>query len=285
MKHNIQKECGVIMLPTENKSAIVLGDILVNVGENNVQNDDHVTKQHIYIISNDEEEEIEVGDWVLSSSNIVHKCVAINDEGRLSFQELNFITVLAKSCKKIIATTDNLRVGASGTNLKESIYLPQPSEDFIEKFIESYNNGNPIEKVLVDYSKYINIPTGTKIKFNDNLLSSLRHLEGLECVVTYGLENRQTFGDDCLNVAYKVDDYEIKYFCHVNHFSDSIEDYYYLKPTISYKGNNIYISSIKEEWDREEVIANLKELYHNMVDKYDLEVDYNFINKWIEKKL
>ena len=42
-------------------------------------------------------------------------------------------------CKKIIATTN------------ASLDLPQPSKQFIEKYIEEYNKGNVITDVLVEY--------------------------------------------------------------------------------------------------------------------------------------
>jgi len=66
---------------------------------------------------------------------------------------------LCKDCKKIIATTDtSLKLyesetlaSASGFSLKtDDIILPQPSKEFIQAYIESYNVGKPIESVLVE---------------------------------------------------------------------------------------------------------------------------------------
>ena len=63
-------------------------------------------------------------------------------------------------CKKIIATTD------SSLGYEESIYdprsktggkwilLPQPSQSFIEKYIEQYNKENIITDVMVEYQEY-----------------------------------------------------------------------------------------------------------------------------------
>ena len=58
-----------------------------------------------------------------------------------------------KTLKEIIATTDS-----SLGKLKKSEhhsgyieYLPQPSNSFIEKFIERYNSGNTITDVMVEY--------------------------------------------------------------------------------------------------------------------------------------
>jgi len=58
-----------------------------------------------------------------------------------------------KGSKKIIATTDKLRVFTrdefSGV---DNQHLPQPSESFLQKFIYAYNNGDPITEVMVEYN-------------------------------------------------------------------------------------------------------------------------------------
>ena len=57
-------------------------------------------------------------------------------------------------CKKIIATTDTslkvIKLSNLGENWKD-ISLPQPSQEFIQYFIEEYNKGNIITDVLVEY--------------------------------------------------------------------------------------------------------------------------------------
>jgi hypothetical protein len=80
----------------------------------------------IYITSN---EEIKEGDWYYNERlNKVFQAIA---KSGYNTTDKEF---------KIIASTDL------------SLELPQLSKEFIEKFIESYNNGNPIVDVLVEHS-------------------------------------------------------------------------------------------------------------------------------------
>lgn len=66
---------------------------------------------------------------------------------------------LTQGWKKIIATTDtslftlaDCPVRGAASNIK--YILPQPSQQFIEKYIESYNKGEIITDVLVEYEEY-----------------------------------------------------------------------------------------------------------------------------------
>lgn len=76
----------------------------------------------IYILSDDK---IEDGDWCYDEYN------------KIIFQNKSIGT--PGMSKKIIATTNT------------SLNLPQPSQQFINKFIEEYNKGNMINDVLVEY--------------------------------------------------------------------------------------------------------------------------------------
>ena len=113
-----------------------------------IPNVDIFKHQHLYIILDDE---IKLFDWVYNNKeNIVERIT--------SKTKLIFVLEENKenqTFKKIIATTDtsleprNL-YGNSG--LFKTI-LPQPSQQFIQKFVEEYNKGNIIEDVLVEYGK------------------------------------------------------------------------------------------------------------------------------------
>ena len=113
-----------------------------------IPNVDIFKHQHLYIILDDK---IKLFDWVYNNKeNIVERIT--------SKTELIFVLEENKenqTFKKIIATTDtsleprNL-YGNSG--LFKTI-LPQPSQQFIQKFVEEYNKGNIIEDVLVEYGK------------------------------------------------------------------------------------------------------------------------------------
>ena len=100
--------------------------------------------QHLYIISDDE---IKEGDWCYDKRpdengdlvDIVYQVKNIEFELRTSTE------------KKIIATTDSSLWRPSHKYASDVILLPQPSQQFIEKFIEEYNRGNVITDVLIEY--------------------------------------------------------------------------------------------------------------------------------------
>lgn len=89
---------------------------------------------HIYITS---DEEIKEGDW--------YYCKGARTDAHGLVQATKRIIEIGvndnEEFKKVIATTDS------------SLDLPQPSKQFIQKYIEEYNKGNKIGKVLVEYSE------------------------------------------------------------------------------------------------------------------------------------
>lgn len=108
----------------------------------------HYISKEIYITS---DEEIKEGDWVLNtSSNEIYQC---NDASKSNQYKHN---------KKIIATTDkSLNIDISSEfqkkhYIKEFKYLPQLSQEFIEKYIKEYNKGNIITDILVEYAQDLN---------------------------------------------------------------------------------------------------------------------------------
>ena len=103
--------------------------------------------QNLYIISDDE---IKLFDCVYNNKeNIVERIT--------SKTQLIFVLEENKenqTFKKIIATTD------------ASLGLPQPSQQFIEEFVEEYNEGNTIEWVDVEY---ICVGYDTSVEGNPNI--------------------------------------------------------------------------------------------------------------------
>ena len=96
--------------------------------------------QHLYIISDDE---IKENDYCLNlETNTVFK---MHKHG-LPTSNRN---------KKIIATTDtSIKIFAGKGDICDLYYnLPQPSQQFIEKYIEEYNNGNIITDIKVEYKR------------------------------------------------------------------------------------------------------------------------------------
>jgi hypothetical protein len=96
---------------------------------------------HLYIISDDE---IKDGDWCY---NFTLKTV----EKALSDRKTT------NTFKKIIATTDISLSPQAWIGSIGYLSLPQPSQQFIDKYIESYNKGEVITDVLVEYERVFEI--------------------------------------------------------------------------------------------------------------------------------
>ena len=123
----------------------------------NVENFKH---QHLYIISDDE---IKEGDWCIIDNNKVGKRTnkqtypnCTDGESHLCYYYIingEERSYHVSHCKKIIATTDTSLepINLYGNSGLFKTKLPQPSEQFIQKYIEEHNRGNIISDVLVEY--------------------------------------------------------------------------------------------------------------------------------------
>ena len=153
------KKAQVIMLPTLKESALLLNPttnklVLTKEIASKVYPIEEYIKlgfkpQHLYIIS---EDEIKEGDW----------CMIIDKTSKLygQFEQHKGKHQRNEQWKKIIATTDTSLYQATGKAYKmvdgfKPTYknLPQPSQQFIEIYIEFYNKGNIITDVLVEYKR------------------------------------------------------------------------------------------------------------------------------------
>jgi len=151
------KYSDVVMLPTNEKAS----KSVINLDNDNelIHIDNYIPKlecgnQHFYILS---DEEIKEGDWCImldSFGNVFSNPQQYNDP---KTQHLN------KGLRKIIATTDD---SIDGFYRGYAYQLPQPSESFIEAFVESFNKGQQITEVMVecetvtDWDNYTTIPVG-----------------------------------------------------------------------------------------------------------------------------
>lgn len=96
------------------------------------------TNFHLYFLS---DEEIKEGDWMFHMLD--EKPAQWNGE------EIN---PSVYGYKKIVATTDKLMLDEQSTFIYGyKAPLPQPSQSFIEYFVEEYNKGNVITEVEVEY--------------------------------------------------------------------------------------------------------------------------------------
>ena len=182
LKENAQ----VIMLPV-NKSKLALfennklswtpeKDHYYETGEYGIKS------QHLYIVS---DEEIKEGDWFICG-NEVHKCTGVYSLKVTSYIKCKKGDCSVEICKKIIATTDTSLMITIGSNLVDeetNTYtevidsLPNPSQGFIEKYINEYNKGNVITDILVEYETIKN-PNFNRNKgvcsFNPTYLKQLK---------------------------------------------------------------------------------------------------------------
>lgn len=142
------KPSQVIMLPVINRILFVnrFNKMFIN---NNYRDGE---TYDIYITSDDK---IEKNDWCM----IIDKASSLYGE----FEQHKGSHSRSDQWGKIIATTDTslgfiiprFTSGNRGAvDVSEKILLPQPSQQFIEKYIESYNKGEVITDVLVEYKSY-----------------------------------------------------------------------------------------------------------------------------------
>ena len=133
------KRTKVVMLPTNEKALNLTPIVLYNNKLFSCFSPQYVYEkavfQHLYFLSDDE---IKEGDWKYDT---FHKEIS----------QVKSLNSISKYDKKIIATTDSSLL-FGGPKSKEWVYLPlpKPSEGFIQKFVDSYNNGKPITEVDVE---------------------------------------------------------------------------------------------------------------------------------------
>lgn len=151
------QECEVVMLATE-YGKITLYDYAnlntLSLAQGNHKGIKHIiVPHHLYITSNEKIKEL---DWYVDDCNRVRQSI-ISDKDYWDKRP---------DYKKIIATTDeSLKIDNDITDQTSAIWnktdiktvivgsksLPKPSDSFISKYIEEYNKGNIITKVLVEY--------------------------------------------------------------------------------------------------------------------------------------
>ena len=146
------KRAQVIMLPTKNNGTIDTYDS-GKICLTNKKTDWSWKKgfNELYIVSDDE---IKEGNWCYDKlNNNIYQATKIVIHNLKSLEYELYL-------KKIIASTDTALtiVDKHMFNGYSNNHLPQPSQQFIEKYIESYNKNEVITDVLVDYKTNILYP-------------------------------------------------------------------------------------------------------------------------------
>jgi len=165
------KKCKVVMLPTNEKAQV--GEITSNTTmpelfimnkkvykawntnyHGNIVDGSHLRGNHLYILS---DEEIKEGDWCMElerysiQDDNIEDCFPYTSVGEDHEDNMKIIASTDKSLKLYESET---LAKASGFSLKtDDITLPQPTDAFIQKYIEEYNKGNIITRVLVEYEE------------------------------------------------------------------------------------------------------------------------------------
>lgn len=162
------KKCKVVILPTEKAENCLIKyegqktQVLIPFKPNYLYTqrylkENYSTSHHLYILS---DEEIKEGDYSIFENNIV-KILSYNrsklDLVDVEFLNSNKITIHKDNLEyKIIATTDkSLKIDTEIFGKNRYKLFPEPSQSFIEKYIQKYNQGNPITEVMVEYD-YLN---------------------------------------------------------------------------------------------------------------------------------
>ncbi len=154
----------VVMLPTEKESDIGLYNGKLYNSSSGSKTDDWIN-HNIHFLSN---EEIKVGYTGKAVATVkddtrIHYLVdvLVTEKGQCYCSGDKKFSFEYYSIRAVIATTDNnLIVIDKISNGKESgrlieTLLPQPSESFVEKFVEKYNFNEQITGALVQYYDYI----------------------------------------------------------------------------------------------------------------------------------
>ena len=188
----------------------------------------------IYILN---EDEIKEGDWFIGDNISIKQCT-LNNGGNINFKGGWYSG--STNCKKIIATTD------TSLNYIEhddtvpypkgvQIRLPQPSQQFITKYIEEYNKGNVITDVLVEYEQdYTNRNCSTCSLGTDGTCEL--NLEKKCCSSTNNVTKHGDYWISCLDGEEDSEIYKIK---------------------VTPKDSTITIKKLKDSLNREEIIEQM----------------------------
>lgn len=145
-------KANIILLPTKDTKSILhitkdTKSLLVGERIVEIEPYKNLISQHLYVF--DYVSEINIGDYcIILSVNKLHPDKYNKTIGKVTFKTLSGIYIDGENYQydniepyKIIASTDT------------SLDLPKPSDSFIDKFVEEYNDGNVIEEVLVQYEQ------------------------------------------------------------------------------------------------------------------------------------
>lgn len=141
------KKCQVVMLPTEKASSIHANPKkLVKWHMDIIPTNKDCVNQHLYILS---DEKPKISDWCIQKGVWLCKITCNRDLSQSNLKKI--IATTNKSLTIDIIPSSGFKSGVGALSHKQTINLPQPSQSFIEKYVEEYNKGNIIIEVMVEY--------------------------------------------------------------------------------------------------------------------------------------
>ena len=177
-------KCNVVMLPTKNESSLWINcenKLKIHIKDRMCPGKQEF--QYLYFTSN---EEIKEDDWCIDKYNQLGQIK--KNTGDITKYKYPLVfkffgtrttNIEGHICKKIIATTDELYLSELFPVDNEihslTSRLPQPSQQFIEKYIEEYNKGNQIVDVLVEITdSYLEVDYTSKLKLDSQNQITIR---------------------------------------------------------------------------------------------------------------
>lgn len=195
------KRAQVVILPTDKDSNLVFNPItgkLLNIynspysAKEWININTSIIPKHLYILS---DEEIKEGDYIYWLSQ--NKIIQCEDNSMRDRQDL---------CKKIIATTDTSLFTLTdcpirGSDSSVKYILPQPSKQFIEKYIEDYNKGNVIKDVLVEYNEEFPIGFSDEKRPMEHFIKKVLKINPKDNTITINKIKKDFNKEDLIKIA------------------------------------------------------------------------------------
>lgn len=152
MESKIKKKVEVIMLPTNQKSNLYINskkelcyskhEVFLGISSYFI---------HLYFV---DDSPIKEGDWCINKNR--DTLYQMTSEDGMNAANLYWDKVITTTDRSLKFKNDCDCGAATFEGCSQCLYiLPQPSDSFIAKYIESYNQGNPIKYVMIDYQQMI----------------------------------------------------------------------------------------------------------------------------------
>jgi hypothetical protein len=163
----LKRKAEVIMLATEKASSdkqlfIIHNKLELGTFVKGIKSTSNCVAQELYFIIH---ERPKPNEWYISHDN---RLLQWNkDLEELVQSHVGMFNEMSKDLpKKVIASSDTTLLVGNDSNPLKNYFLPQPSDSFIKRYIETFNQGVPIVDVMIDYEWNEKYGNGT-VTYND----------------------------------------------------------------------------------------------------------------------